>query len=164
MKKKKAKKNNKNKSAPPQDSKKSRVLSTAALAASLAVLVAVVAAISYTQLADRREKSNVYYGKATFERPACVVYQKLLEATPEYQELTKLLGEKQIDRGDPKATSLMSSADDKVRRAISQFAKENGYDYVCELSYWEKKTHRGTAAGDVTDQIADLIRQAAKQT
>lgn len=142
-----------------QDKEKSGALSTIFLALSVVVVVAIVAGIVHTHLRDRERKANTYYGDpADFERPVCVVYQRLIEATPENQELAKLLGENSIDRDDPQASELMSEAADRVAGAIAKFADENECDLVCELEYWKKVATGGETAGDVTDSIVDIIR------
>lgn len=138
---------------------KSGTLSTIVLALSLVVVAAIAAGIVHSQFRDKERKVNTYYGDpANFERPVCVVYQRLIEATPEHQELTKLLDENSIDRNDPQASELMSEAADRVAGAIAKFAEENECDLVCELEYWKKFATRGETAGDVTDSIVDIIR------
>lgn len=138
---------------------KSGKLSTVLLTLSVVLVVAVVAGIVYSHFRDKAREANTYYGDpANFERPVCVVYQRLIEATPEHQELTKLLGEKSIDREDPEARELASAAAERVANAITKFAQENDFDLVCEVEYWKKSAARGAAAGDVTESIVEIIR------
>jgi nucleotide-binding universal stress UspA family protein len=138
---------------------KSGTLSTIFLTLSVLVVVAIVAGIVHSQFRNKRREANTYYGDPTdFENAVCVVYQRLVEATSEHQELTKLLEEKSIDRDDPEARELASAAAERVTSAIAKYAEENGYDLVCEVAYWKKFATRGAAAGDVTDSIVEIIR------
>jgi len=142
-----------------QKPEKSGALSTIFLALSLVAVAAIVGGIVHAHLRDKERKANTYYGDpADFESPACVVYQRLIEATPEYQELTRLLEENGIDRNDPKASDLTVAAADRVAGAIAKFAEENACDLVCELEYWKKFATSGETAGDVTDSVVDIIR------
>ena len=138
---------------------KSGTLSTLVLALSLVVVAVIVAGIVRSQIRDRAQKANTYYGDpARFERPACVVYERLIEATPEHQELTRLLGEKSIDRDDPEAQKLMANAEQRVADAIAKFAEQNECDLVCEVDYWKEVATRGAAAGDVTESVLEIMR------
>lgn len=141
------------------EQQKSSTLSTIVLALSLVVLALIAAAIVHSHVRDKVQKANVYYGDpARFERPVCVVHQRLIEATPEHQELMRLWDEEGVDRADPGAQDLMSEAAERVAGAIAKFAEENECDLVCELEYWRKFAARGETAGDVTDSIVEIIR------
>jgi len=140
--------------------KTSSTLSSIFLAASLVLLVVIVAAMVRSYVFDKMRAANIYYGTVSdFEQPACVVYQKLIEATPEHRELTRLLEEEELDRNDPEARELMSDAADRVANAISEFAENNDYDLVAEVTYWEKHAPRRVAAGDATEEIIGIIRR-----
>lgn len=142
-----------------QKKEKSGALSTVLLALSLVVVAAIVAGIVHSLVRDKVQKANTYYGDpAHFERPVCVVYQRLIEATSEHQELTKLLDEKSVDRDGPEARKLMADAEDRVANAIAKFVEENECDLVCEVEYWKKLATKGAAAGDVTDSVVEIIR------
>jgi len=139
---------------------KSGTLSTLVLASSLVVVAVIVAGIVRSQIRDRAQKANTYYGDPTrFERPACVVYKRLLEATPEHQELTRLLGEESIGRDDPEAQKLAAGAEERVADAIAKFAEENECDLVCEVDYWKEVATRGASAGDVTESVLEIMRR-----
>jgi hypothetical protein len=139
---------------------KSGTLSTLVLASSLVVVAVIAAGIVRSQVRDRAQKVNTYYGDpARFERPACVVYKRLIEATPEHQELTRLLGEQSIGRDDPETRELMASAEERVANAIARFAEENECDLVCEVDYWKEVATRGASAGDVTDSVLEIMQQ-----
>jgi nucleotide-binding universal stress UspA family protein len=143
--------------------KTSSTLSSVFLALSVVVSLVIVGAIVRSHIAENRRAANVYYGSvADFSQPVCVVHQRLLEATPEYQELRALLEREEVDRDDPEAAKLLSDAADRVADAISTYAKENGYDLVAEADYWEKHAPRGTAAGDVTEDVIELIRRESR--
>lgn|GEM_PF-1263792 len=138
---------------------KSGKLSTILLTLSVVLVVAVVAGMAHSHFRDKAREANTYYGDpADFERAACVVYERLIEATPEHQELTRLLDEKSIDQDDDQARQLMSEAAERVANAITEFAQENEFDLVCEVEYWKKSATRGTTAGDVTESIVEIIR------
>ncbi len=142
-----------------QKQEKSGKLSTILLTLSVVLVVAVVAGIVYSHLRDKAREANTYYGNpADFENPVCVVYQRLIEATPEHQELTKVLGEKSVESDDARARELMFEAAKRVDDAITRFAQENQVDLVCEVEYWKKLAAKGTAAGDVTDSIVEIVR------
>ena len=142
-----------------QKQEKSGKLSTILLTLSVVLVLAVVAGIAHSHLRDKAREANTYYGDpANFENPVCVVYQRLIEATPEHQELTKLLGEKSVNPDDAQARELMSEAAERVANAIAKFAQENEFDLVCEVDYWKKSASRGAAAGDVTESIVEIIR------
>ena len=143
-----------------QNREKSGALSTILLALSVVVVAAIVAGIVLSQLRYRASETYTYYGDtAHYERPVCVVYQRLIEATPEHQELTKLLDEESIHRDGPEARELSSGAAERVAGAIAKYAEENGCDLVCEVEYWKKLATEGAAAGDVTDSVVEIIRR-----
>ena len=139
--------------------KRSSALSSILLASSLVILVAIAGTIVRSHILDKMQTANTYYGDPSdFEKPVCVVYQELVETTPEHQELTRLLSEEGIDRNDPEARILMADAAERVTNAIEKFAKANEYDLVCEAAYWEKYAPRDVVAGDVTDRVIEVIR------
>jgi len=140
--------------------KTSSTLSSLFLAFSVVVSLVVVGAIARSYLAEKQQAANIYYGSvADFSRPVCIVHQRVLEATPEYQELRALLEKEEVGRNDPEATRLMSDAAGRAAEAISTYAKENGYDLVAEAAYWERHAPRGTSAGDVTEDVIELVRR-----
>ncbi len=140
--------------------KTSSTMSSIFLALTVVALLALVGAIARSYVMEKRRTTNIYYGSvADFEQPACVVHKRLIESTPEYRELTALLEKKESSRDEPEAARLMSDAAERVAYAISTFAKENGYDLVAEAAYWERHAPKRSAAGDVTEEIIEIIRR-----
>jgi len=143
--------------------KTSSALSSVFLALSVVVSLVIVGTIARSYLAEKRRTANIYYGSvADFDQPACVVHQRLLEATPEYEELRALLEKEEVERGGPEAARLLSDAADRVADAIRTYAEENGYDLVAEAAYWERHAPRGSAAGDVTEDVIEVIRRTGR--
>jgi nucleotide-binding universal stress UspA family protein len=145
---------------PVEKRKTSSILSSIFLVLSVTVSLVIVGAMVRSYIAEKRRAANVYYGSVgDFDQPVCVVHQRLLEATPEYQELRALLEKEEVDRDDPEAARLLSDAAETVADAIRTYANENGYDLVAEAAYWERHAPRGTAAGDVTEEVVQVIRR-----
>ena len=149
---------------PVEKGKTSSKMSSIFLALSVVVSLVVIGVMARSYFTEKRRTANVYYGSvADFNQPVCVVHQRLLEATPEYQELTGLLEKQELGPDDPEAARLLSEAADRVADAIRAYANENGYDLVAEVAYWERHAPRGTAAGDVTQDVIEVIRRMNRE-
>ena len=83
---------------------------------------------------DQIDASQIYYGSpSSFENAAEVDIETVIEATPEYQEITK----KKLDRGTARYWILQSEASNRALKAISDLAAETDFDLIAEEGYLE---------------------------
>ncbi|HPF13806.1 MAG: hypothetical protein H6830_11580 [Planctomycetes bacterium] len=81
--------------------------------------------------------------------PAKVDYQALLEATSEYQEITK----NKIDPNSAKGIELLTKARTRIRDACEAIRVKGNY-----CSIWKVIERRdGTAVDDITDQVKKAL-------
>lgn len=102
---------------------------------------------------DQVDSSQIYVGSASsFASAAEVDAEKALQATPEYQEIKR----KKIDSGTGKYWILVSQANDRVYRAISDVASESGYDLVAEKGYLGS-LDPAVSSTDITKEVIEKI-------
>jgi hypothetical protein len=102
---------------------------------------------------DQFDPKQIFFGDPKdFDAPAAVNIGKVIEATPEYQEIKT----EKIKRGTGKYWILLSKATDCAVAAIAEVAKELNYDLVAENSYLIGLKPKVTAE-DVTKSVVEKI-------
>ncbi len=102
---------------------------------------------------DQFDPKQIFFGDPKdFDAPAAVSIGKVIEATPEYQEIKT----EKIKRGTGKYWILLSKATDCAVAAIAEVAKELNYDLVAENSYLIGLKPKVTAE-DVTKSVVEKI-------
>jgi len=84
---------------------------------------------------DKVDESKIYHGSASsFETPAEVNIEKVLEATPEYKEISK----DKIKRGTGKYWLLQGDASNRAIKAIKEVAEKTDFDLIAQKGYLGK--------------------------
>lgn len=115
-----------------------------------------VVAESYSIPPDKVDVKKVYWGSANnFEKPACVDYERVVRATPEYESIRK----NKVETGTAKYWILMSQASDHAIRLISEVGKESEYDFIAAIAFLAN-LEPAIEADDVTEMVINKIEKA----
>jgi len=102
------------------------------LATCMFAMVASAVAEAYSIPLDKLDTQKVYYGSAAhFEKPAEVNYERIVRATPEFEEIRK----KRIESGTARYWILISKASDHAVRLISEVGRELEHDLIVAKDY-----------------------------
>ncbi|HOZ48493.1 MAG TPA: hypothetical protein PLO37_19790 [Candidatus Hydrogenedentes bacterium] len=121
----------------------------------LALLLAsgVASAESYAVPKEQLDTKKVYWGTPSgFERAAEIDYQRVIQETPEYDEIKR----KKIERGTGKYWILLSQASDRVVRGIAQVGQSTGCDLIVCRGYLSG-LEPPIPAEDVTQRLLDSL-------
>jgi hypothetical protein len=89
-------------------------------------------ASTYSIPVEKVNPQKVFFGKANaFDKPGNVNYEKVIKATPEYEEVVK----KKVQPGTGRYWILLSQASDRAVRVISEVGQESGYDFIAAQGY-----------------------------
>jgi len=119
------------------------------IAAAFVFMVASAVAEAYSIPQDKVDTQKVYYGSpAEFERPAEVHYERIVRATPEFEEIRK----KKIESGTARYWILISKASDHAVRLISEIGRELEHDLIVAKDYLSE-LELPVEADDLTDVV-----------
>lgn len=129
-----------------------------------AALVAVVLgagsalAENYSIPAEQLDRKQVYFGApSSFEKPAEVDYERVVRATPEYQEIQS----QSIERGTGRYWILLSRASDRVGRLVSTIGNQEDYDLIASQGYLGSLEPE-IPAEDITDVVLSALETSTK--
>lgn len=115
----------------------------------LALGVSAASASTYSIPSNNVETQKIYWGTASgFDKPAEIDFEKVVKATPEYQEIKK----KKVEQGTGKYWILFSQASDRAVRAVSEVGEETPYDLVAAAGYLGS-LEPAIPADDITKQV-----------
>lgn len=98
---------------------------------------------------------QIYSGSPKdFSNPAEVDLGKVIEATPEYQEITK----KRIEPGTGKYWILTQQAKTRALRAVDAVAEDSEYDLIAEKGYLGN-LKSPIVAEDITKQVLKELEE-----
>ena len=126
-----------------------------------AVAVASVGvAEGYTLAESIRDEQKVYWGAPdeSFEKPAEVKFEKIVTATPEYEQVKK----KKVEPGTAKYWILMSKASEHAVRLIEAVGAETDYDLITAQGYLGG-LEPPIPATDVTDLVLAKLEDGKKK-
>lgn len=104
---------------------------------------------------DKVDESKIYHGSpSSFEKAAEVDIEKVMIATPEYQEITK----NKIKRGTAKYWLLQGDASNRALKAVSEVAKETDYDLIAEKGYLGK-LEPAVESKDITKLVVSKLKE-----
>ena len=102
---------------------------------------------------DKVDESKIYHGSASsFEKAAEVDIDKVLEATPEYQEISK----DKVKRDTGKYWLLQGDASNRVIKAIKEVAEKTDFDLIAEKGYLGK-LKPPVESEDITKLVVEKI-------
>ncbi len=117
----------------------------------VAMSVVVVLALCGSLLALSKE--DVYYGNyRQYKKAAEVNAKKVFMVIPAYKEII----EKDIDKDSALYLIKLAEANKAFLKAVSKYAKDNGYDLVCEEGILDNAT-------SATDEVIKIIREGIKK-
>ncbi len=115
-----------------------------------------VVAETYSIPPDKVDVKKVYWGSAaSFEKPACVDYERVVRATPEYESIRK----NKIETGTARYWILMSQASDHAIRLINELGKETDYDFIAASAFMAS-LDPPIEADDVTELVIKKLEKA----
>lgn len=115
-----------------------------------------VVAETYSIPSDKVDVKKVYWGSAaSFEKPACVDYERVVRATPEYESIRK----NKVETGTAKYWILMSQASDHAIRLINEVGKETDYDFIAASAFMAS-LDPPIEADDVTELVIKKLKKA----
>lgn len=98
-------------------------------------------------------KEEVYYGNyRQYKKPAEVNAKKVFLAIPAYKEII----EKNIEEDSALYLIKLAEANKVFSKAVAEYAKDNGYDLVCEEDALDN-------AEDATDDVIKIVKKNSKQ-
>lgn len=98
----------------------------------MVLLVGSWGALAMAIAPDQLDEQRVFWGDAKgFETPAEVDYRKIVQATPEYEELKK----KKVESGSAKYWILLNNASERALRIIGEVAVATEYDLVVDKGF-----------------------------
>ncbi|MEK7793216.1 MAG: hypothetical protein AAB353_01735 [Candidatus Hydrogenedentota bacterium] len=96
--------------------------------------LSISASATYMIPDDQLDAQKVFWGNpGKFEKAASVNVNKVIRATPEYEEIKK----EKVERGTGKYWILLSEATDRAVKAISEVAGETEFDFIAAEGYLE---------------------------
>jgi hypothetical protein len=113
---------------------------------------------AYAIPSDQLDRKQVYFGApSAFDNPAEVDYERLVRATPEYEEIQS----KNIERGTGRYWILLSRASDRVGRLVSTIGNEGEYDLIASYGYLGSLDPE-IPATDITDSVLEALDSSVK--
>ena len=98
-------------------------------------------------------KEHVYYGDAQqYSKPAEICARTVFMAIPEYKEIV----EKDIREDSALYLMKLSEANKTFTKVLGDYAKNNGYDLVCEVGHVE-------GAPNATEDIVKIIEDSEEE-
>lgn len=106
------------------------------------------------------DPKEVYWGATSgeFQKPAEIDYQKVIKATPEYEQAKK----NKVASGTAEYWILNSAASDRAVRAILAVAKESSYDLVVRNDSL-KGINPPPSLEDATDQVIAKLEDTSSR-
>lgn len=96
----------------------------------------------------------IYYGSvAGAEKIACLSYEKVYAATPEYKEIKK----RKLTQNDAEYWALMEKVMERFDAAVRKVAADNGYDLIGEVGFIE-----GMSPKNITSQVIKAVKEQLK--
>jgi hypothetical protein len=113
---------------------------------------------AYSIPAEQLDRKLVYFGApSAFDKPAEVDYERVMRATPEFEEIQS----KNIERGTGRYWILLSRASDRVGRLVSTIGNESEYDLIASSGYLGSLDPE-IPAEDITDTLLEALQASAK--
>ncbi len=134
-----------------------RAVQAAAIYSGILVMHLAVAQ-PYSIAAENLDEKKIYYGTASeFSQPAEIDYKRLIQATPEYQEVK----DENIERGTGKYWILLSRASNRVVNVVSEVGESSDYDLIAALGYLGG-LDPSIPAEDITETVLEALETSAK--
>lgn len=115
-----------------------------------------VGAETYSIPSDKVDVKKVYWGSAaSFEKPACVDYERVVRATPEYDSIRK----NKIEQGTARYWILISQASEHALRLINEVGRETDYDFIASSAFMAS-LDPPIEAEDVTEIVIKKLEKA----
>ena len=98
-------------------------------------------------------KEDVYYGNyRQYKKAAEVNAKKVFMVIPAYKEII----EKNVDKDSALYLIKLAEANKAFLKAVTKYAKDNGYDLVCEEGALDN-------AASATDEVIKIAKENAKE-
>lgn len=96
------------------------------------IISTIIILSSYSIPKDDINDQKIYYGNPNnFEKLACINYNKIVQNTEEYRNISN----NNIEYGTAKYWTYISQASNKAKNNIKNYAKESEYDLILECDY-----------------------------
>jgi hypothetical protein len=107
---------------------------------------------------DQLDRKQIYYGApSSFEKPAEVDYERVVRATPEFQEIQS----QNIERGTGRYWILLSRASDRVGRLVVSVGNQEEYDLIASHGYLASLEPE-IPAEDITEVVLAALESSVK--
>ena len=119
-----------------------------------AVIASPALAEPYSIPPEKLDDQKIFWGTASsFEKPAELNYQRIVQTTPEYKSIKR----KKVESGTAKYWILISRASDHAVRVINEVGQETGYDFIAAEGYLGS-LDPPIKAENITDLVLEKIK------
>ena len=103
------------------------------------------------------DQTQIYHGninpeETKYENAACINFGQLIRATPEYLQIQK----EKIEKGTGKYWILISKANGRVTKSVSEYGKTNNTDFIVTVEY-AKTLKANPKIADVTEEVIESM-------